>query len=88
MPTDDFYRNANVSSAPISSSAAPIGETAELGRAAGHDYIDLTAMASLAYLRMEQGRLRGRTPRCGRPSGSRPNAKPNYCLRWDACASG
>jgi len=33
-------------------------EAAELGRAAGHDYIALTAMGSLAYLRMAQGRLR------------------------------
>ena len=33
-------------------------EVAELGRAAGHDYIALTAMGSLAYLRMAQGRLR------------------------------
>jgi len=33
-------------------------ETAELGRAAGHDYIALTAMGSLAHLRMSQGQLR------------------------------
>src|SRR5918994_174638 len=33
-------------------------ETVELGLAAGHDYIALTAMGSLAHLRMAQGRLR------------------------------
>src|ERR687895_1033634 len=33
-------------------------QTAELGLAAGHDYIALTAMGSLARLRMAQGRLR------------------------------
>jgi LuxR family transcriptional regulator, maltose regulon positive regulatory protein len=33
-------------------------QTAELGRAAGHDYIALAAMGSLAQLRMAQGRLR------------------------------
>src|SRR5918992_1514949 len=33
-------------------------ETVELGLAAGHDYIALTAMGSLARLRMAQGRLR------------------------------
>ena len=37
---------------------ATFAETAELGRAAGHDYIALTAMGSLAYLRMAQGQLR------------------------------
>src|SRR5215208_4682042 len=37
---------------------ATFAETAELGRTAGHDYIALTAMGSLAYLRMAQGRLR------------------------------
>jgi len=37
---------------------ATFAETAELGRTAGHDYITLTAMGSLAYLRMAQGRLR------------------------------
>src|SRR5918997_1316524 len=37
---------------------ATFAETAELGRAAGHDYIALTAMGSLAHLRMSQGRLR------------------------------
>src|SRR5215213_3520827 len=33
-------------------------ETVELGLAAGHGYIALTAMGSLAHLRMAQGRLR------------------------------
>ncbi len=37
---------------------ATFAETAELGRAAGHDYIALTAMGSLAHLRMSQGLLR------------------------------
>jgi LuxR family maltose regulon positive regulatory protein len=37
---------------------AALAETAELGRAAGHDYIALTAMGSLAHLLMSQGRLR------------------------------
>jgi LuxR family transcriptional regulator, maltose regulon positive regulatory protein len=35
-----------------------LAETVELGLAAGHDYIALTAMGSLARLRMAQGRLR------------------------------
>jgi LuxR family maltose regulon positive regulatory protein len=37
---------------------ATFAETAELGRVAGHDYIALAAMGSLARLRMSQGRLR------------------------------
>jgi LuxR family maltose regulon positive regulatory protein len=37
---------------------AAFAETAELGRAAGHDYIALTAMGSLAHLLMSQGLLR------------------------------
>src|ERR671911_1997652 len=37
---------------------ATFAETAKLGRAAGHDYIALTAMGSLSRLRMSQGRLR------------------------------
>jgi LuxR family transcriptional regulator, maltose regulon positive regulatory protein len=37
---------------------ATFAETAELSRAAGHDYIALTAMGSVAYLQMAQGRLR------------------------------
>jgi ATP/maltotriose-dependent transcriptional regulator MalT len=37
---------------------ATFAETAELARAAGHDYIALTAMGSLIHLRMSQGRLR------------------------------
>lgn len=36
---------------------ATFAETAELGRAAGHDYIALTAMGSLVYLWMARGRL-------------------------------
>jgi LuxR family transcriptional regulator, maltose regulon positive regulatory protein len=42
----------------LSSANAAFAETAELGRAAGHDYIALTAMGSLAHLWMSQGRLR------------------------------
>ena len=38
--------------------AAAFAETARLGRAAGHDYIALAAMGSLAQLRMTQGWLR------------------------------
>jgi LuxR family maltose regulon positive regulatory protein len=37
---------------------AAFAETARLGRAAGHDYIALAAMGTLAHLRMAQGRLR------------------------------
>jgi LuxR family transcriptional regulator, maltose regulon positive regulatory protein len=37
---------------------AAFAETARLGRAAGHDYIALTAMGSLAHFRMAQGLLR------------------------------
>jgi LuxR family maltose regulon positive regulatory protein len=37
---------------------ATFAETAKLSQAAGHDYIALTAMGSLAHLRMSQGRLR------------------------------
>ena len=37
--------------------AAAFAETARLGRAAGHDYIALTAMGTLAQLRMGRGRL-------------------------------
>jgi LuxR family transcriptional regulator, maltose regulon positive regulatory protein len=37
---------------------ATFAETAKLGQAAGHDYIALTTMGSLAHLQMSQGRLR------------------------------
>jgi LuxR family transcriptional regulator, maltose regulon positive regulatory protein len=38
--------------------AAAFAETARLGRAAGHDYIALASMGTLAQLEMERGRLR------------------------------
>src|SRR5919202_3005741 len=50
----EAYRAAD----DLEAANATFAETAELGRAAGHDYIALTAMGSLAYLRMRQGRLR------------------------------
>ena len=50
----EAYRAAD----DLEAANATFAETAELGRAAGHDYIALTAMGSLAYLRMTQGRLR------------------------------
>jgi len=50
----EAYRAAD----DLEAANATFAETAELGRAAGHDYIALTAMGSLAYLRMAQGRLR------------------------------
>ena len=50
----EAYRAAD----DLEAANATFAEAAELGRAAGHDYIALTAMGSLAYLRMSQGRLR------------------------------
>jgi LuxR family maltose regulon positive regulatory protein len=50
----EAYRAAD----DLKAASAAFAETAELGRAAGHDYIALTAMGSLAHLRMAQGRLR------------------------------
>jgi LuxR family maltose regulon positive regulatory protein len=50
----EAYRAAD----DLEAANATFAEAAELGRAAGHDYIALTAMGSLAYLRMAQGRLR------------------------------
>jgi LuxR family transcriptional regulator, maltose regulon positive regulatory protein len=50
----EAYRAAD----DLEAASATFAETAELGRAAGHDYIALTAMGSLAHLRMAQGRLR------------------------------
>jgi LuxR family maltose regulon positive regulatory protein len=50
----EAYRAAD----DLEAANATFAETADLGRAAGHDYIALTAMGSLAYLRMAQGRLR------------------------------
>jgi LuxR family transcriptional regulator, maltose regulon positive regulatory protein len=50
----EAYRAAD----DLEAANATFAETAELGRTAGHDYIALTAMGSLAYLRMAQGRLR------------------------------
>src|ERR671910_602329 len=50
----EAYRAAD----DLEAANATFAETAELGRAAGHDYIALTAMGSLSRLRMSQGRLR------------------------------
>jgi LuxR family maltose regulon positive regulatory protein len=50
----EAYRAAD----DLEAANATFAETAKLGRAAGHDYIALTAMGSLAQLRMAQGRLR------------------------------
>jgi LuxR family transcriptional regulator, maltose regulon positive regulatory protein len=50
----EAYRAAD----DLEAANATFAETVELGLAAGHDYIALTAMGSLAYLRMAQGRLR------------------------------
>jgi LuxR family maltose regulon positive regulatory protein len=50
----EAYRAAD----DLEAANSTFAETAELGRAAGHDYIALTAMGSLAYLQMAQGRLR------------------------------
>jgi LuxR family maltose regulon positive regulatory protein len=49
----EAYRDAD----DLVAANATFAETAELGLAAGHDYIALTAMGSLARLRMAQGRL-------------------------------
>jgi LuxR family transcriptional regulator, maltose regulon positive regulatory protein len=50
----EAYRAAD----DLEAANATFAEAGELGRAAGHDYIALTAMGSLAYLRIAQGRLR------------------------------
>jgi LuxR family maltose regulon positive regulatory protein len=50
----EAYRAAD----DLEAANATFAETAELGLAAGHDYIALTAMGSLAYLLMAQRRLR------------------------------
>jgi LuxR family maltose regulon positive regulatory protein len=50
----EAYRAAD----DLEAANATFAETVELGLAAGHDYIALTAMGSLAHLRMAQGRLR------------------------------
>jgi LuxR family maltose regulon positive regulatory protein len=50
----EAYRAAD----DLEAANATFAETAKLGRAAGHDYIALTAMGSLAHLRMSQGQLR------------------------------
>jgi LuxR family maltose regulon positive regulatory protein len=50
----EAYRDAD----DLEAANSTFAETAELGLAAGHDYIALTAMGSLARLRMAQGRLR------------------------------
>jgi LuxR family transcriptional regulator, maltose regulon positive regulatory protein len=50
----EAYRDAD----DLEAANSTFAETVELGLAAGHDYIALTAMGSLARLRMAQGRLR------------------------------
>jgi LuxR family maltose regulon positive regulatory protein len=50
----EAYRSAD----DLEAANVTFAETAKLGQAAGHDYIALTAMGSLAHLRMAQGRLR------------------------------
>src|ERR687890_1801164 len=50
----EAYRAAD----DLEAANATFAETAELGRVAGHDYIALTAMGSLAHLQMAQGQLR------------------------------
>jgi LuxR family maltose regulon positive regulatory protein len=50
----EAYRAAD----DLEAANATFSETARLGRAAGHDYIALTAMGSLVHLRMTRGRLR------------------------------
>jgi LuxR family maltose regulon positive regulatory protein len=49
----EAYRDAD----DLEAANSTFAETVELGLAAGHDYIALTAMGSLAGLRMAQGRL-------------------------------
>jgi LuxR family transcriptional regulator, maltose regulon positive regulatory protein len=50
----EAYRTAD----DLESATAALAETAELGRAAGHDYLVLRAMSRQAKLQMAQGRLR------------------------------
>jgi LuxR family transcriptional regulator, maltose regulon positive regulatory protein len=50
----EAYRDAD----DLEAANSIFAETVELGLAAGHDYIALTAMGALAYLRMAQGQLR------------------------------
>src|ERR671910_390952 len=50
----EAYRTAD----DLEAATAAYAETAELGRAAGHDYLVLRAMSRQARLRMVQGRLR------------------------------
>src|SRR5215213_8557047 len=50
----EAYRDAD----DLEAANSTFAETVELGLAAGHDYIALTAMGALAYLRIAQGRLR------------------------------
>src|SRR5215212_4616603 len=50
----EAYRDAD----DLEAANSTFAETVELGLAVGHDYIALTAMGSLARLRMAQGRLR------------------------------
>ena len=50
----EAYRTAD----DLEAASAAVAETAELGRAAGHDYLVLKAMSRQAKLQMERGRLR------------------------------
>jgi LuxR family maltose regulon positive regulatory protein len=50
----EAYRTAD----DLEAASAAFAETAELGRAAGHDYLVLRAMSRQAKLQMAQGRLR------------------------------
>jgi LuxR family maltose regulon positive regulatory protein len=50
----EAYRDAD----DLETANSTFAETVELGLAAGHAYIALTAMGALAYLRIAQGRLR------------------------------
>src|SRR3712207_8424072 len=57
FPYTTLFRSYRAADDPEAANAT-FAETAKLGRAAGHDYIALTAMGSLAHVRMTQGRLR------------------------------
>src|SRR5918995_807442 len=59
----EAYRTAD----DLEAATAAYAETAELGRAAGHDYLVLRAMSRQARLRIVQGRLRSADPPLRRP---------------------
>src|SRR3712207_7012034 len=60
FPYTTLFRSYRAADDPEAANAT-FAQTAKLGRAAGHDYIALTAMGSLAHLRMAQGRDRKST---------------------------